>query len=66
MTEEQIQYLKDNDIPYVPSLFKYCNYNFRKYLAILKLCAYRAFKWEDSEFLEEGAKEWVERICNDD
>lgn len=66
MTNEQIQYLKDNDIPYSPSLFKYCKYSFPRYLGHMKLTAYRVFGWKDSDFIEEGAREWVERLYKDD
>lgn len=66
MTQEQIQYLKDNDIPYSPSIFKYCKNSFAKYLGYMKLAAYRPFKWADSEFVEVGAKNWVERLMKDD
>lgn len=72
MTEEQIQYLKENDIPYSPSIFKYCQFkysseiSFIKYCSYMKLPAYRVFKWKDSAFVEEGAQSWVERICNND
>ena len=53
MTEEQISYLKENGIPYSESLFIYANRNFKKYLNILNLAAYRSFGWEDSEKFEE-------------
>lgn len=54
MTEEQIQFLKDNDIPYCPTAFRViCQNKFRKYLKYMQLCAYRNFGWEDSELLEE-------------
>jgi hypothetical protein len=66
LTEEQIQYLKDNNIAYSPSIFKYCKCSFPKYLGIMRLAAYRVFGWEDSAFVEEGAKDWVERIVNND
>jgi hypothetical protein len=32
----------------------------------MRLAAYRVFGWEDSAFVEEGAKDWVERIVNND
>ena len=53
MTEEQIQFLKDNNIPYSPSLFISKDSNFRKYCAYLRLAAFRCFGWEDSEYVEE-------------
>lgn len=53
MTEEQIAYLKENDIPYSESLFIYAGRNFKKYLKILNLAAYRSFGWEDSKKFEE-------------
>ena len=53
MTEEQIAYLKENDIPYSESLFIYVGKNFKKYLSILKLAGHRAFGWDDSEKFEE-------------
>ena len=52
MNNIQIAYLKQNDIPYSPSLFQYTKGNFKKYCAILKLAAYRKMGWEDSEQIE--------------
>lgn len=52
MNEEQIAYLKQNNIPYSPSLFIYAKQNFKKYCAILKLASYKAMGWEDSELIE--------------
>ena len=75
MTEEQIQYLKDNNIAYSPSLFKYMQWkypdqpaesHFKRYLSYLRLRAYRNYGWVDSEHLEEWAKDWFERITNND
>lgn len=53
MSEEQIAYLKENDIPYSESLFIYADRNFKKYLKILNLAAHRSFGWEDSKKFEE-------------
>ena len=52
MQLKNIKYLYENDIPYCPTLYEYVNNNFKKYLAILKLAAYRGFKWKDSQYLE--------------
>ena len=49
MSLKDIKYLYKNDIPYCPTLYEYVNGNFKKYLAILKLAAYRGFKWKDSK-----------------
>lgn len=53
MSNEQIAYLKQNDIPYSESLFIYANRNFKKYCAILRLAAYRKMGWNDSDAIEE-------------
>lgn len=53
MNDEQIAYLKQNDIPYSPSLFIYAKQNFKKYCAILRLAAYKQMGWEDSDRIEE-------------
>lgn len=53
MNDEQIAYLKQNDIPYSPSLFIYAKSNFKKYCAILRLAAYKKMGWEDSDLIEE-------------
>ena len=53
MNNEQIAYLKQNNIPYSPSLFKYAKSNFKKYCAILRLAAYKNMGWEDSDRIEE-------------
>lgn len=75
MTEEQIAYLREHDIPYSPSIFKWMQWrypersnesHFKRYLSYLRLRAYRDFTWEDSERLEEGAKDWVERLMKND
>lgn len=53
MSNEQIAYLKQNDIPYSESLFIYADKNFKKYCAILRLAAYRKFGWNDSDAIEQ-------------
>lgn len=53
MSNEEIAYLKEHDIPYSPSLFKHANNNFKRYCAILRLAAYRQMGWEDSDRIEE-------------
>ena len=53
MNNEQIAYLKQNDIPYSESLFVYANKNFKKYCAILRLAAYRKMGWNDSDTIEQ-------------
>ena len=53
MNNEQIAYLKQNDIPYSESLFVYTNKNFKKYCAILRLAAYRKMGWNDSDTIEQ-------------
>lgn len=53
MSNEEIAYLKEHDIPYSPSLFKYAKCNFKKYCAILRLAAYRKMGWNDSDAIEE-------------
>ena len=52
MTEIEKKYLKDNDIPYVPSVYEHYNGNFKKYLAYFRLAAYRNFTWTDSNELQ--------------
>lgn len=59
MTEEQIAYLKEHDIPYSESLFICANRNFKKYLNILNLAAHRPFGWADSEKFEEVYKKYA-------
>lgn len=53
ITFEQLEQLKEMDIPYCPSAFNYLEENFRKYIKYMRLPAYRPFKWEDSQELEE-------------
>lgn len=53
MLSKHQKYLYLHNIPYCPTLYEYVNGNFKKYLAILNLAAYRGFKWEDSKELEE-------------
>ena len=57
MTEEQIQELKELDLPYCPSAFQYVKGNFRKYKAYIKLAAFRVFGFAGSEDLETGMGE---------
>lgn len=59
MTEEQIQELKELDLPYCPSAFNYVGGNFRKYKAYMKLAAFRTFRFAGSADLEAGmGKHW--------
>lgn len=52
MTEEQIQELKNLDLPYCPSAFNYVKGKFGKYRAYMKLAPFRAFHFAGSEDLE--------------
>lgn len=65
ITEEQLQELKDLDLPYAPSIFNYFKGNFVKYKARMKLAAYRAFGWEGSQLLEEKQGETWRRLSHD-
>lgn len=53
MTEEQVQELKDLDLPCCPSLFQFCEGNFAKYKGQAKLLAFRSFGFDGSEMLEQ-------------
>lgn len=53
ITDEQLQELKELDLPYAPSIFNYFKGNFAKYKANMRLAAYKAFGWEGSQLLEE-------------
>lgn len=57
MTEEQIQELKDLDLPYCPSAFESLKGNFPKYKGYMKLRAFRVFGFAGSEELEEAMKD---------
>ena len=51
-SKEQIEYLKENDIPCYPNLYiQHRAKSFKQYCSIMKLAAYKNFKYEDSEFL---------------
>lgn len=52
ITEEQLQELKELDLPYAPSIFDYFQGNFAKYKGHMRMAAYRAFGWEGGPLLE--------------
>lgn len=61
MTDEQMFELREENLPYCPSAFIHCEGNFKKYKAIMKLRAFRAFGWDGSADLELGmGKIWRE------
>lgn len=61
MTNEQMSELREEDLPYCPSAFIYYEGNFKKYKAVIKLPAFRAFGWAGSADLELGmGKTWRE------
>lgn len=66
MTEEQIQELKELDLPYCPSAFQYVKGNFGKYKAYMKLRAFRVFGFAGSEWLEEAQGENWRRFSTRD
>ena len=52
---EEVEYLKENDIPCSPNLYiKIGAKSFKNYCAKMKLMAFRKLKYEDSEFLNGG------------
>lgn len=53
MTEEQIQELKERDLPYCPSVFNYYQGQFKRYCAYMRLHDLKPYGWADSEQLEE-------------
>ena len=61
ITKEQLQFLKENNIPYVHREWKnYEKYHpnngtaaFKRYLSCMRLAGYRKWTWEDSIGLEE-------------
>lgn len=54
-SKEQIEYLKENDIPCCPNLYiQHRAKSFKQYCSIMKLPAYKKFKYKDSEFLNGG------------
>ena len=53
MTEEQLAKLKEMDIPYCPSAFRYNYFIFGRYINYMRLASFRDFKWKDSEYLEQ-------------
>lgn len=57
MTTEQLQELRELDLPYCPSAFLYCKGNFPKYKGYIKLRAFRVFGWNGSADLELGMGE---------
>ena len=52
MTDEQIQELKELDLPYCPSAFDYVDGKFGKYKAYINLLAFRVFRFAGSADLE--------------
>lgn len=54
MTEEQIQELKNQNLPYCPSVFNYYRGQFKKYCAYMRLPGLKMYAWEDSESLEKS------------
>lgn len=52
MTEEQIQELKNLDLPYCPSVFQHYQGHFKKYCAYMRLPDNRNYHFADSEELE--------------
>jgi len=57
MSREQLSELKEEDLPYCPSAFLYCEGNFKRYKAYIKLRAFRVFGWNGSADLELGMGE---------
>ena len=54
-SKEQIDYLKENDIPCCPNLYIGSGVkSFKQYCSLMKLASYKNFKYEDSEFLNGG------------
>ena len=52
---EEIENLKENDIPCCPNLYiRMGAKSFKNYCAKMKLAAFKNFKYEDSEFLNGG------------
>ena len=50
---EEIEYLKENDIPCCPNLYiKSKAKSFKQYCSKMKLAAFRDFKYKDSEELD--------------
>lgn len=58
MTEEQIQELKNLDLPYCPSVFSNYQGHFKQYCAYMRLHDLRSYKWADSEQLEKYFQEF--------
>ena len=52
MTEEQIQELKELDLPYCPSSFEYVGGHFKKYKAYMSLLSFRSLGFDGSANLE--------------
>lgn len=52
---EEIEYLKEKDIPCCPNLYiRMGAKSFKNYCAKMKLAAFKNFKYKDSEFLNGG------------
>jgi hypothetical protein len=65
MTEEQIQELKNLDLPYCPSAFDYVGGKFGKYKAYIKLAAFRVFGFARSAELETSMSKYWRKYKND-
>ena len=56
-SKEQIEYLKENDIPCCPNLYiQHRAKSFKQYCSIMKLASYRDFKYKDSKELDDSYK----------
>ena len=59
MTPEQIEELRQLDLPFCPSAFQYyVKGNFGKYKAYMKLAAFRVFGYDGSNDLEESMRDY--------
>lgn len=65
MTSEQIEELRQLDLPFCPSAFQYVKGNFGKYKAYMKLASFRAFGYDGSDDLEEAVGEHWRNMSND-
>lgn len=54
MTEEQIQELKELDLPYCPSVFDHYHGRFKQYCSYMRLHDNRNYHFSDSEWLEKA------------
>ena len=58
ITLEQLEELKQLDLPWCPSAFKYVEGNFKKYKAYMKLRTFRGFGYGGSDDLEDFMGEY--------